>query len=204
MERRGDVRTGREHRKEEMMITTVGIAAGIVLGILLIIYIRSRQKRIQEEKFQTAKKLREDSLKKALANHLEPEPDIGAATPYRPYKVDYSTGENQENKEKRPLLQIVEKNRLSEKKYIFRASETVALGVQFGNAGVINSVENGEPWCEIFFQNGAYCVHSVGNARVSVQRYKSAAVVDILGIQLKSKDIIEIQDTKFQIFYVKG
>ena len=59
----------------------------------------------------------------ALANNINPSENEAAAAPYRPYKVEYSTGENQDNSEKMPLLQVIEKNRISEKKYIFRASE---------------------------------------------------------------------------------
>lgn len=143
-------------------------------------------------------------MKQALANQLEPEADIEAAVPYRPYKVNYSTGENQENREKLPLLQIIEKNKLSEKKYIFRANETVVLGEQFGSAGILSHPENGNAWCEIFFQKDAYCVRSLGRFSVSVQRSKKTAIVDGRGIKLMSKDSIQIQESVFQVFYLKG
>ena len=101
------------------MTTVIGIGIGIfsIAGIIAIIFMRKRRKKMQEEKFQATKKVREDSLKQALANNLNPSEDSMAAIPYRPYKVDYSTGENQNNGEKLPLLQLIEKNKLSEKKY---------------------------------------------------------------------------------------
>lgn len=186
------------------MTVLTGIGIGTILGIILIICIRKRRKKLQEEKFQATKKVREDSLKQALANNLEPSYDAGTSTPYRPYKVDYSTGENQDNGEKLPLLQIVEKNKLSEKKYIFRANETVTLGIQFGSADILNNLENGEGWCELYFQKDAYCIRSLGNYNVSVRRNKNITTIDRYGIKLKSKDIIRIEDTTFQVFYVKG
>lgn len=186
------------------MITAIGIGTGIVIGIIVIFYMQKRRKKIQEEKFQAAKKVREDSLKQALANNLNPSEDMLTSTPYRPYKVDYSTGENQNNGEKLPLLQMIEKNKLSEKKYIFRANESVIIGIQFGSVDIISNQENGEGWCELFFQKDAYCIRSLGRYDVSVQRNKNTTVVDRYGIRLKSKDIIKIEDTTFQVFYIKG
>lgn len=94
---------------------TILLGTGIVLGIVLFVWFRGRRKKIREEKFQANKKVREDVLKQALANQLEPAADIDSV-PHRPYRVNYTTGEKQENKEKLPLLQISEKNKLSEKK----------------------------------------------------------------------------------------
>lgn len=188
------------------MAAAIGVGIGISLGIIIIIIIcvRKKRKKLQEEKFQATKKVREDSLKQALANHMDSSADTGASVPYRPYKVDYSTGENQDNGEKLPLLQIVEKNKLSEKKYIFRASETVILGIQFGCADIINSLENGEGWCEVYFQKDAYCIRCLGNYEVFVRRNKKVTQIDRYGIKLRSRDIITIEDTTFQIFYIKG
>ncbi len=187
-----------------MTATAIGVGIGLILGTLLIFWIRRTKKKLQEEKFQASRKVREDALKEALANNLDPAADPASASPYRPYKVNYSTGENQENGEKLPLLQIVEKNKLSEKKYIFRASETVTLGIQFGSACVLNRMESGESWCELFFQKTGYCVRVLGEHPVSVKRKKHTAIIDKLGIRLKSGDIIKIQETAFQVFYVKG
>lgn len=186
------------------MALSIGIGVGIVLGILMVIWVRKRRKKLWEEKFQAAKKIREDSLREALANDLDPEVAAASATPYRPYQVDYSTGETKKNGEKLPLLQIIEKSKLSEKRYIFRANETVTLGLQFGSACVLNNLENGEGWCELFFQNDGYCVRALGRDTVSVQRNKHIALVDGRGIKLRSKDAIQIRDTSFQVFYVKG
>ena len=182
------------------MVTMISLGVGILIGIIVILCVRRRRKRTQEEKFQAAKKVREDSLKRALANNINP--STGPA--YRPYKVEYSTGENQDNSEKMPLLQVIEKNRISEKKYIFRASEAVTIGTRFGSIDIFNNPESGEGWCELFFQKDAYCIRSLGGHSVSVQRNKKIAVVDEYGIKLKSKDIIKVENTTFQVFYVRG
>lgn len=186
------------------MEKTIAILLGIVLGMLLFVWLRSRRKKIREEKFHANKKVREDVLKQALANQLEPAADVEASIPHRPYKVNYATGENQENKEKLPLLQITEKSKISEKKYIFRANETIILGEQFGTAGILDRPENGNAWCEIFFQKDSYCIRSLGRYSVSVKRNKNTAIIDKCGIQLKSKDSIKIKESVFQVFYLKG
>ncbi len=176
----------------------------LILLVIGIVRIQSKRKKRNEEKFQAIKKMRECSLKEALSNHLEESVDISAAIPYRPYKVEYSTGEKQDSKEKRPLLQIIERNKLAEKKYIFRSSDTIILGIQFGSVTILHNFENAEACCEIFFQGGAYCVRASGKKAVYVQRKHKAAIVDQVGIKLKTGDMIQLNDTTFQIFYVKG
>ena len=93
---------------------------------------------------------------------------------------------------------------MAEKKYIFRSNETIILGVQFGTATILNNLENAQAWCELFFQNGVYCVRSYGKGEIYVQRGHKTAIVDKMGIKLKSKDIIQLHETTFQIFYIKG
>ena len=46
------------------MTTVIGIGIGIfsIAGIIAIIFMRKRRKKMQEEKFQATKKVREDSL----------------------------------------------------------------------------------------------------------------------------------------------
>ena len=191
--------------KRNMGILRIGgIVLALITFIILIIRIQARRKKGKEEKFQAIKKMRESSLKEALSNTLEGNIEASSVTPYRPYKVEYSTGENQDSKEKRPLLQIIERNKLAEKKYIFRSNETIILGVQFGTATILNNLENAQAWCELFFQNGVYCVRSYGKGEIYVQRGHKTAIVDKMGIKLKSKDIIQLHETTFQIFYIKG
>lgn len=181
-----------------------GIILILIVLIIGIIYVQSRRKKRKEEKFQAIKKMRESSLKEALSNRLEENVDVSSTLPYRPYKVEYSTGEKQNSKEKRPLLQIIEKNKLAEKKYIFRFSDTIILCIQFGTVTILHSFENAEACCEIFFRNGSYCVCSSGKKEIYVQRGHKTAIVDSTGIKLKTKDMIQINDTTFQIFYVKS
>ena len=71
---------------------TILLGTGIVLGIVLFVWFRGRRKKIREEKFQANKKVREDVLKQALANQLEPAADIDSV-PHRPYRVNYTTGD---------------------------------------------------------------------------------------------------------------
>lgn len=186
------------------MIKIGGVLLLLTVLLLLLVRLQSKRKKIKEEKFQATKKMRESSLKEALSNTLEENINNSVATPHHPYKVEYSTGEKQDTKGKRPLLQMIETNKLAEKKYIFRSDETVVLGIQFKTVAILNNLENAEPWCKIFFQDGAYCVHSYGKGAVYVQRNRKAAIIDQTGIRLKSKDMIQIQETTFQVFYIKG
>lgn len=175
----------------------------LVFCILVILWLQAKRKKIKEEKFQAMKNMRESSLKEALSNNLEEHAE-NLVTPYRPYKVNYSTGENQDSKENRPLLQLIERNKLAEKQFIFRSNDRVAFGVQFGMVAILNNRESAEVWCEVFFQNGAYCIRSYEIGNVYVQRKRTTAIVDKVGIQLKSGDTIQLQETTFQIFYLKG
>ena len=185
--------------KTQMLI---GIGIGIILLIIVIMKIQSNQKKKNEKQFRATRKMQEDALKVALSNNMKK--GTGApSVPHRPYKVEYFTSENQNIKERQPLLQLVEKNKLAEKKYIFQANEVVALGLQFGTVGVLNSAENAEAWCELYFANGAYCIRSFEKSIVYVQRNKKTVIVNKQGVQLKSGDSIKIQETTFQTFYMK-
>lgn len=183
------------------MSTIVGITILIVVIIIVMIGIQSNRKRKKEEKFQAIRKMREDNLKEALSNTMEQKTQM--SVPHRPYEMEYSTGENQKAKEKQPLLQIIEKNKMVEKKYIFRANEIVSLGTQFGTIGVLNTLEDGEVWCEIFFKKGAYCIRALEKSNIYLQRNKKTAIIDKVGIKLKSGDIIVLQEIRLQIFYIK-
>lgn len=185
------------------MSTVVGITILIVVIIIVMIIIQSNRKKKKEEKFQAIRKMREDNLKEALSNTMEEKTQISLSVPHRPYEIEYSTGENQKAKEKQPLLQIIEKNKMVEKKYIFRANETVSLGIQFGAIGVLNTLEDGEVWCEIFFKKGTYCIRSFEKSNIYLQRNKKTAIVDKIGVKLKSGDIIVLQEIRLQIFYIK-
>ncbi len=185
------------------MSTVVYITILIIVMIAVMIWLQSRRKKKKEEKFQAMKKMREDSLKEALSNTMESKIETSLPAQYRPYEIEYSTGENQKAKEKLPLLQIIQKNKIVEKKYIFRANETVTLGIQFGTIGVLNTSEEGEAWCEIFYKKGAYCVRSFEKSNIYLQRNKKMAIVDKIGVKLKSGDVIELQDIRLQIFYIK-
>lgn len=180
------------------------IAFVLTMLVIWLVRFEAKRKRVKEEKFQAARKMQESSLKEALSNSMERKEEIVPSSPYRPYKVEYTTGERQNTKEKRPLLQLIEKNKLAEKKYIFRSNETVFLGVQFGTVGILNHLENTEPWCELFFQNGDYCVRSCENGAVYLRRRQETAIVDRMGIKLKSGDIILLQETAFHVSYIKG
>ena len=68
-----------------------GIVLALITFIILIIRIQARRKKVKEEKFQAIKKMRESSLKEALSNTLEGNIEASSVTPYRPYKVEYST-----------------------------------------------------------------------------------------------------------------
>lgn len=183
------------------MSNIVSIIIFLVTIFVVIIWLQAKRKQKNEEKFQAAKKMREDVLKEALSNTMKTETSL--PVPHRPYEIEYSTGENQKAKEKLPLLQIIEKNKVVEKKYIFRANEIVTLGRQFGTVGVLNTLESGEAWCEIFFKKGAYCIRSFEKSNIYLQRNKKTAIVDKIGVRLKSKDIIELPEIKLQVFYIK-
>ena len=182
----------------------IGVAFVLIILLISIIRMRTKQNIKKEAQFQAIIKLRETSLKEALANRMEEDTDISTMIPYRPYKVAYSTGEEQESKEKEPLLQIIEKNKLAQKNYIFRANDTIILGLQFGTIAILHNTENAEMWCEFFFQNGSYCIRSLGKGKAYVQRKRKIAIIDRVGIKLKSGDIIKLHNTTFRIFYVKG
>ena len=104
------------------------IPLALLLIIIVVFWIVKMKKRQKDENFQAVKKKRDDSLKQALSNPVEAE-KAGLDEPYRPYKIEYSTGEGEDIHENLPMLQLTEKSRQSKKKYILSYKDLIMLGI---------------------------------------------------------------------------
>lgn len=187
-----------------MNINTI-IAVVVLCAAVLIVALAGaakRRKRHREDSYQALKKRREDSLKEALSNPAEVFNQMTMES-YRPYRVEYSSEEKGNLEERVPMLQINEKDKLSEKKYIFRSNEVIMLGLQFGMVSVLGTYESGNTLCQVFFSQGVYNVRSFGIEEICLKRNNRTAIVDQQGIQLKSNDVIIIRQTEFHIYYLK-
>lgn len=173
----------------------------LLLAIIVVVWTVKKRKRKKNESFQAIRKKRDDSLKQALSNPVESE-KAGLDEPYRPYKIEYSTGEQDGTHEKLPMLQITEKNRQSKKKYIFSYKDVVVLGILFENAILLTHSEGGQSCGQIYFDRGVYNVKSLGICEIQIKRNKRMAIVDSHGIQLRSGDTIQIRQTEFQVNYI--
>lgn len=177
------------------------IPLALLLIIIVVFWIVKMKKRQKDENFQAVKKKRDDSLKQALSNPVEAE-KAGLDEPYRPYKIEYSTGEGEDIHENLPMLQLTEKSRQSKKKYIFSYKDVIILGILFENATLLTHSENGQACGQIYFDRGIYNVRSLGICKIQIKRNRRMAIVDSYGIQLRSGDTIQIGQTEFRVNYI--
>lgn len=174
----------------------------VLLSVIVVTFqIAKKKKRRKDESFQAVRKKRDDSLRQALSNPTETE-KTGLDEPYHPYKIEYSTGDDEDMQEKLPMLQVTEKSRQSKKKYLFSYKDEIVLGILFENATLLTHSEIGEVCGQIYFDRGVYNVKSLGKCEIQVKRNKKMAIVDSYGIQLRSGDLIQIRQTEFQVNYI--
>lgn len=177
------------------------IALVLLLTIIVVFRMMKVKKRQKDDNFQAVRKKRDDLLRKALSNPVEAE-KAGLDEPYRPYRIEYSTGEEEDMHENLPMLQLTEKSRQSKKEYIFSYKDEIILGILFENATLLTHSENGQVCGQIYFDRGIYNVRSLGICKILIKRNKRMAIVDSYGIQLRSGDTIQIRQTEFQVKYI--
>ena len=187
------------------LLAAVGLIAAAAIAVLLLAG-RKKNKRTKEQEHQAQRRMREEALDRALAN---PMGKMGAAEQFekqrRPFKVEYSPGERQTaEKSDGRMFEISEITELSKRKYMFRCSELVSIGNQFGTILILpGTAEPDQIYCQLFYFQGANYVRSTGKKAVSLRRKGKSAVVNQNGIKLQSEDVVCVGTTMFQIVFLQ-
>lgn len=172
-------------------IAAVCVLAAVLIGLLTVILRRrSRRKRDYE---QIDRKLREDSLDRALANEHTP------ARPQRQQAPVSMRYEAEGRKGKRPMVRITWAADSIRKEYLMPGEQQTFLGLDHGN-GAVSSGAGAlkEIVCELFPNGNDMYVRGHG-APVELVRGRRRTFLDQTGIRLASGDRLEIQQGVFLI-----
>lgn len=188
-----------------MDLQMVLIAAGIALLVLLTLCLSmvcKKHNKARENQRQAARRVREEALDRALSNSIGAVPAAGRGKIRRPFRVDYSQGEKNAKKQNEDvrMYQLTEITELSERRYMFRRSEQLYIGRQFGSICILPGPGASEQaYCRLFDYQNEIFVRSMGNERILLTRRGKQAVVDNNGLKLHTGDMLSIGDTIYKI-----
>lgn len=194
------------------MYKTMIIAGIILLALILLIFLYRRYGRRREMERLAQDKLREQALDRIILNEYAGKGE-DAAVSETPVEVDYQKGRSPKEKKRRGLakrdkktmLQIVEKGELSERKYILDPRKKIFMGSGNGkNHIVINDPNVEERQCEIIESEGRVYVHNVGSpGKCILKRGKQKAYMENRYIELLTGDEIHLGGRKYKITFVR-
>lgn len=190
----------------------VAIVIGVLAAIVILCIVVKKQKTKKEKTLLANDKLREEALDKMLFNQeaafkTDGQPTF-AAVPinvnYDVNAVDKSKGKaggKKKRKNKKMMIQIVEKSELSVRKYMFDPGKSIFIGSKNGKNHIVNSSSTvDERQCEIRGMEDKVYARNLGHpAKVIVSRGKQTAYVEQNYIELKNGDVISIANTTYQI-----
>lgn len=179
-----------------ILIVVVVILLSIVLGVVL----SNRKQKKQERIYQEELKRRDEDLNRQISN---PYNDEEIDKEYHPYIVNYYDMENRSPDAGSLVFQLVEKDKRTEKKYMFHQDETVYIGKQNGKLAVWKIQEHQEPYCKIKCKENVCYIRSTELTEIYVKRKKKRTLVDRQGICLKQNDIIQLLNIEFQFEILK-
>lgn len=102
------------------------------------------------------------------------------------------------------FLKVEEHSGFSVKSYMYRQQEIMRVGNRYGKTDIIAGDTGGcTLYFEIFCRDGVFCVHSFGNAEVTVQRGKQRKSLGSAAVVLRSDDRIKVEDRVYVVSFVR-
>lgn len=187
------------------------ILAAIILLLVGIILIKKfmRQKQKNKELMQAAEdKLRDENLNNVILNkHIGSSPLREVHTPY---DVDYSNSggeghknhsDNSKRKNSHIMLQLIEKTKLSTRKFMLNPIKTIRIGSDLQDNDITVLAEGVSPHqCEIFSVGDKIFIRNLsGGNQTILKRKKEQAIVDEKGLRLLSDDKIFVGSVVYEI-----
>ena len=102
------------------------------------------------------------------------------------------------------FLKVEEHSGFSVKSYMYRQQEVMRVGNRYGKTDIIAGDTGGcTLYFEIFCRDGVFCVHSFGNAGVTIQRGKQRKSLGAAAVVLRSDDRIKVEDRVYVVSFVR-
>lgn len=161
-----------------------------VICVILLCWRKSAMRAKQNQE-QVNLKLKEDALDRALSNGAK---QSGAAQ--IPVGIHYFANTQ---KESGSMIRLTEQAESVAKEYLFRRTEVIYVGEEYGRPAVFREQGQNKLHCELFpYQSGVY-VRLCGKAECRLIRGKQAARITSKAIQLRNKDRIETPTSVFLV-----
>lgn len=183
--------------------TAICCYEGALLGYILARFMRLRKAKKQAEEMSALQKekVREEQLDQVLKNRLYQGSAIKALQNNIPYEVNFHEEAPQMGGTREGIaVQIVEKGKLSTRKYVIFISEVITIGQSNSNSLVLNDLSVATEQCRIFRHDGALYLQTLEDTHpVRLKRKREEMQLGKNAVRLMDQDQISVGDTTLQI-----
>lgn len=170
----------------------------VIFLIIILIKILRKQKAKEELQGISRSKMRDDELKGALENNYAPEILVEESTSNIPYEVRYH--DSLEKKKETLSIQLIERNALSERKYMFNIETLIRIGKQPQNDIVLKDAKAVPEDAQIIRRGRqVYLKKVMSSSTLCLQRGKKVIPIEEKLLELNSGDILLIGETRIDI-----
>jgi len=179
---------------------------GVILGFVFVRFIRLRREKKEAVEMSTLQKekAREEKLDQVLKNRLYQGSGDKALQSNIPYEINFHeevgiSGGTDEN----IAVQIIEKGKLSTRKYVIFISDVITVGQSAKNALVLNDLKIAKEQCRIFkHENNLYIQTLEDTHPVKIRRKRNVVQLTKNAVKLLDGDFIELGETILNIHFI--
>ncbi len=179
---------------------------GIILGLVFFRFLRLNKEKKQAVEMNTLQKekVREEQLDQALKNRLYEGVETKAFQNNIPYEVNFHEETNFVNgTDDNIAVQIIEKGKLSTRKYVIFISEVITIGQSNTNALVLNDLNVAKEQCRMFKHDKSLYIQTLEDTHpVKIRRGREEMQLSRDAVKLLDNDFIEVGDTSLNIHFV--
>lgn len=179
---------------------------GIILGLVFFRFLRLNKEKKQAVEMNTLQKekVREEQLDQALKNRLYEGVETKAFQNNIPYEVNFHEETNFVNgTDDNIAVQIIEKGKLSTRKYVIFISEVITIGQSNTNALVLNDLNVAKEQCRVFKHDKSLYIQTLEDTHpVKIRRGREEMQLSRDAVKLLDNDFIEVGDTSLNIHFV--
>lgn len=179
---------------------------GFILGFIFIRFIKlkKQKKYIEEMNAQQKEKAREEKLDQLLKNRLYQGKDDKALQNNLPYEVSFHEEKVVNDKADDGIaVQIIEKGKLSTRKYIIFISDVITVGQGGDNVLVLNDLRVAKNQCRIVRKQNELYIQTLEETHpVNLRRKRNVMQLTKDAVALLDNDSIELGETILNIHFM--
>lgn len=179
---------------------------GVILGLVFFRFLRLNKEKKQAVEMSTLQKekVREEQLDQALKNRLYQGVETKAFQNNIPYEVNFHEETNLANgTDDNIAVQIIEKGKLSTRKYVIFISDVITVGQSNTNALVLNDLNVAKEQCRLFKHDKSLYIQTLEDTHpVKIRRGREEMQLSKDAVKLLDNDFIEVGNTSLNIHFV--